>query len=113
MNTAQLKKESDMGRIVAFRGYWSGPLSLDALRRDGRGDVHRIGRRKEKARREHISLPSLYGLIAFWYSELVVDESVDENGYRYEQHAGDGYLLRRSADDHQGTEECKSSAYYR
>lgn len=65
--------EFDMGRIVAFRGYWSGPLSLDAGRREGRGDVYRIGRRKEKARREHISLPSLYGLIAFRYSELVVD----------------------------------------
>ena len=65
--------ESDINDVCEFRWYGSGPLSLDAGRREGRGDVYRIGKRKEKARREHISLPSLYGLIAFRYSELVVD----------------------------------------
>lgn len=49
----------------------------------------------------------------FRYSELVVDECIDEDGYRYNQHSGDGYLLRRASDDHQGAEECKSPAYYR
>lgn len=49
----------------------------------------------------------------FRYLELVVDECVDKDGYRYEQHAGDGYLLRRTSDDHQCAEEGESPAYYR
>lgn len=76
--------EPDMEAYCGISRVLERAASLDAGRRDGRGDVYRIGGRKEKARREHISLPSLYVLIAFWYSELVVYESVDENGYRYE-----------------------------
>lgn len=65
--------EFDMGRIVAFRWYWSGPLSLDAGRREGRGDVDRIGRRKEKLGGGIYPYRACMIKSFFWYSELVVD----------------------------------------
>ena len=99
--------------IAAFREYWSGPLRL-MLGGEMDGAMYiRIGRQKEKPGGSIYPYRACMIQSFFRYSELVVDERVDEDGYRYDQCPGGGYFLRRPADDHQGTEERKSPAYYR